>query len=352
MAPNHQFSMADVLRDFVTVHPSRTISIRGLGAEQMADEEILHAALAVRAAHAVAAAGHHEQVEVLVGLDERVDESHRRFRRDVVVHLADDQEQLALVFRNNASSRNFATGFADLLSMSPDEHSRAVSGLLNALYLFSSSDVANVSKKSDFRMKDIGREPTLLLIGAPLADARRSEVLSAIILSRAFNSVYDRFQFGGQERKCPVFFMIDEAARLKDRIVYEEVLSVVRSAGAGVCLALQDVTQLGDVEERTAILASCHTMITLRGCSPETAKYLAGRLGGRWQSNVVEGTARGLFDPFPRDQTRQVQSTGADVLGQREIMHPPAGCGRWCGVVHIPSISAKPFLIDLERDSL
>jgi type IV secretory pathway TraG/TraD family ATPase VirD4 len=266
-----------------------------------------------------------------------------------LMRLAADREQLAQAFSNSPAAQNFATGLADLLSMNAEEHSRAASGLLNALTLFGSPDVRRISEASDFHIDEIGREPTLLVIGAPLADARRSETLSAIMLSRAFNAVYDRFLVEGKERCLPVFFIIDEAARLKDRIAYEEVLAVVRSANAGVCLAIQDVTQLGDMEARTAVLANCHTMIALRGCSAETAKYFAGRLGEHRQSTIVEGRAGGYFDPVPQHRNRMVQTSTTEVLGQREIMHPPVACGQWCGVAHIPSVSAKPFLVDLER---
>ena len=62
----------------------------------MTHEEILQPVIAVRSTHAVVGAGDHQQLEVLAGLDERIDQAQRRFRRDVRIHLADDQQQLAL----------------------------------------------------------------------------------------------------------------------------------------------------------------------------------------------------------------------------------------------------------------
>ena len=64
--------------------------------QQMADEEVAHPPLAVGAPHPVVGVGDDEQLEIFVGLDQRIDQPHRRLRRDVRVHLADDQEQLAL----------------------------------------------------------------------------------------------------------------------------------------------------------------------------------------------------------------------------------------------------------------
>jgi type IV secretory pathway TraG/TraD family ATPase VirD4 len=112
------------------------------------------------------------------------------------------------------------------------------------------------------------------------------------------------------------------------------------------------VTQLGDADARTAVLANCHTMIALRGCSVETARYFAGRLGERKQSTIVESREQGFFSIMPEHRMQSIQNDSAPVLGEREIMHPPAVCGQWCGIAHIPSVCAKPFLTDLERVSV
>ena len=73
-----------------------TASRPRLDPEQVPHEEVAAPALAVgAAAGAVAAAGDDEQVEVLVRLDQGVDHLHRRGRVDVVVELADGQQQLA-----------------------------------------------------------------------------------------------------------------------------------------------------------------------------------------------------------------------------------------------------------------
>ncbi len=72
------------------------LRVRRLDALQVPDKEVGHAASAIFATHAVAAAGNDQQVEILAGLDQRVGQPHRRFRRHVVVHFADDQQQLAL----------------------------------------------------------------------------------------------------------------------------------------------------------------------------------------------------------------------------------------------------------------
>src|SRR6266487_6581566 len=72
------------------------IPIWRFDAEQVTNEEILHAPLTVGASHSVATVGHHEKIKVLARFDERIDKTVGRFRGDVVIHLADDEEKLAL----------------------------------------------------------------------------------------------------------------------------------------------------------------------------------------------------------------------------------------------------------------
>lgn len=236
------------------------------------------------------------------------------------------------------------------MGFSPDEYSRAVSGLLNALHLFNDADVIRITQRSDFILDEIDDQPTLLIIGAPLADAQRSEVLSSILLSRLFNFVYRRFQRGEGSGACPLFFIIDEAARLKDRIPYEEVLSVVRSAGVGICLVVQDISQFGNETEREAILANCATMILLRGCSPTTAQAFSKRLGQRRQRFLIESETKGFWNILPEQRGKSVQVMTVPVLGEREIMYPPESCERFCAVVQVQPISPLPFLVNLTHD--
>jgi len=265
-------------------------------------------------------------------------------------HLLADRQRLERCFHDFPPARRHESEVADLMRFPPEEYSRAVSGLLNALHLFNAEDVQRISERGDFDLDQITQRPTLLIVGASLAEAGRSEVLSALLLNRVFNEIYRRFRQQPAARPGPVFLAIDEAARLQNRIPYEEVLSVVRSAHVGVCLALQDVAQFGDEKRRSAILANCLTMILLRGCSPQTAEEFARRLGQRQERFLVETESRGFWDLLPTQRGAQVQTMSVPVLQPREIMHPPEACGRFCAVVQVQPVSAKPFLVDLTRD--
>jgi len=264
----------------------------------------------------------------------------------MLYQLVGDQKALRDVFRSYPKVHSRAVELADLFQFSVDEHSRAVSGLLNTLHLFNDPSVAKVSERSDFRLPAIGRSPTLLVIGASLADARAAEVWSSIMLNLLFNFIYRRFSPGGSQTPLPLYLMLDEAPRLRERINFEEVLSVARAAKVGICLAMQDVTQFGDERQISAILSNCLTIVILRGSSIATAKYFSEGLGQRVDQVIVHSRYRGPFDLFSQ-QGSSVQTVTVPVLREREIMYPPFG--QYCAVCQISPVTEKPFLIDSTR---
>jgi len=259
--------------------------------------------------------------------------------------LIGNQNALRDLFRQCGRIRGHAQQLADLFQFTHDEYGRAVSGLLNALHLFNTAPVIAVSERNDIALDTIAQTSTLLIVGAPLADARVAEVLSGLMLNRLFNGVYRRFGAGGAAT-LPLYFIVDEAPRLKDRINYEEVLSVSRSAGTGVCIAAQDIGQFGDARQQSAILTNCLTLVTLRGVSADTARYFSNRLGQRHDRMEVATRNRNSLDFFGQ-RGNTIQTVDLPVLGEREIMHP--GTARYGGVVQSLPASAKPFLVDLGR---
>ena len=221
-----------------------------------------------------------------------------------------------------------------------------------------SSSVVYVSNSSQFSLKNIDEHPTLLVIGASLAGGQQSATLSSLMLNLMFNCAYRRFE-GSEPRRRSWYFMIDESPRLKDYINFEQVLSVARSADVGICLAAQDVNQFGNEQEFEKVFINCETFITLKGCSSKTAEYFSQRLGQRQETRVSRTeTEKDLFsmivdmidqdwrdDPIKKTTTAQQ----VPVLGRREIMYPPFQ-QTYCGVVQVRDASAKPFLVDLQRE--
>jgi type IV secretory pathway TraG/TraD family ATPase VirD4 len=284
-------------------------------------------------------------LRALIAITKQVHSQNSRPRH--LYELVADQDVLRELFRQYPQIRSSATELADLLQFPAQEHSRAVSGLLNSLHLFNTPEVVAVTERSDFLLPSISVQPTLLIVGASLADARAAEVLSSILLNQLIAFIYRRFGPGGSGTPMSLYFIIDEAARLRDRINYPELLSVARSARVGICLAAQDVAQFGDEKTYTALLANCLSFFALPGCSAETARYLGSRLGQRMEQVISVSQQKGPFDLLPDQIGKVAQTVMVPVLREREIMHPPVG--PYCATVQISPISPKPFLVDLAR---
>lgn len=262
----------------------------------------------------------------------------------LLYEIAGDQRTIRDILNRYPSVKGLSVELSDLLQFAPDEHSRAVSGLLNALHLFNEPSMKRVSERSDFRLPSVGLAPTLLIVGASLADARAGEVLSSVLLNLLFNFIYRRFSPSGSQKAIPLHLIIDEAPRLKERVNFSEILSIARSAKIGICLAMQDIAQLGDVQEQSAILANCLTIIMLKGSSPVSAKYFSERLGQRVDYVVSQNVYQGPFDLFPQSG-RGLQTANVPVLREREIMYPPFG--NYFAVAQVSPVSNKPFLLEL-----
>ena len=270
--------------------------------------------------------------------------------------LITDRRLVDGIFKKMPQFKSKYSEINDLLQFESDKYSRYTATLLNDLRFFSQSSrsVNYVSNGSEFLLGNIDKYPTLLVIGASLADVEQSATLSSLILNLMFNHVYRRF-LGSQSRQRSWYFMIDEAPRLKDRINFEQILSVARSADVGICLAGQDVNQFGNEHQLEQLFVNCGTFITLPGCSPNTAEYFSKRLGQRGETKTnISITEKDLFsrivDQDWRDDPIQktTSSVKVPVLGEREIMYPPIP--NYCGVVQVRDASPKPFLIDLQRE--
>jgi type IV secretory pathway TraG/TraD family ATPase VirD4 len=224
---------------------------------------------------------------------------------------------------------------ADLVGFTDSDYSLATSGLANKLAWTAERDAASITASSSFCLDDLFRAPGLCVVGSRLSHGEPAAAAASMFLGLMRIKVFTRFAAG----VSPMLWVIDEAAVVASRIELPRLLEIARGAGIGIVLAIQDVTQLGDRDTRTRQLASCHSMIVLNGSSGETADYLAGRLGTHGvNTSSVSVDHRGRSLP-------SVGREQAPVLGSREIMHPPLG--GFGGIVHVPSVDSRPFLVDL-----
>jgi type IV secretory pathway TraG/TraD family ATPase VirD4 len=262
---------------------------------------------------------------------------------DTLLMSASDQSLL----RRLATLRpSIGNRLAEVASLPASDFGRAMSGVVNALDIFGHAGVRAVTRGGGITLGSLTDAPSLLVIGAPLSGSRTSVSLSSLMIAMLTRQLYTRF---GQHSARRVFYFIDEAARLTDRIDFEELLSVSRAAGISVVLAAQNVAQFADKNERATILDNCATYVTLPTPSDESASYFASRLGTREVSTLTESRTVGGFNATSSTQYSRSLST-VPVLGKREIMNPP--WGERSAIVHCLPLAGAPFAVDLTRPDL
>jgi type IV secretory pathway TraG/TraD family ATPase VirD4 len=274
---------------------------------------------------------------------------HARTASDLIRLLEDDVGLDALV-------RQFprAPGAADLgaaLRYPAADYPKVISGVVTALSTLDSPAVDAVTRSTPNRPSiDLGQaldDHQMLVVGAPLKGGQVSAALSSLILNQLSQRLYERF---GQQRR-PVLLVIDEAPQIVDRVDVAKLMEVSRSAGVGVVVAMQDVAQIREVNDRSSILSNAAAFTILPGASPVSVEEFSKRLGQRFERTVglnVGGGGGGFGSGSP------VQSLGTEavpVLREREIMHPPFG-GR-TAFVHVKApeigLTSKPLVVDLQR---
>lgn len=255
-------------------------------------------------------------------------------------------EMVHALLLDRSSLRKFASAFprdainvSDLLSMPDGDYGLATAGLSNALTWTTHGNARTATERSDFSLDECLTDGGFTIVGAPVGSGLPPRAAAAAFVGMLRNHMFAGFSSG----RPPVLLVLDEVDKYADRIELSALLDLARGANVGIVLGLQNVDQLGhDAGQVETRLGNCATLIVLPGATDRTAKYLAGRLG----QHTVETMTYGI-DPHGR-RVPTASTEHIDVLGTREIMHPPLG--EWTAVVYSKPLSPKPFLVDLTRE--
>ncbi|PPF25755.1 MULTISPECIES: type IV secretory system conjugative DNA transfer family protein [unclassified Rathayibacter] len=238
-----------------------------------------------------------------------------------------------------ATIGNLANDVRDMAKLPASDYAVATAGLTNRLSWLADPTFEKMLSgigQDAITVDEILTSGGIFVVGARLSYGELAWASSSMLLSMLKLRAMERFG----SLSTPILWTLDEAGRYGDRINLQEMLDVLRGAGSSICLAVQDVQHFGDEQKATATLASCDTLITLKGVSPATAKMVGDRLG-QVSAPVVSQSAgpNGTWQPTV---SHQMQA----MLGPAEIMNlPMTNRG---AVVHLRSASSAPLVIELE----
>ena len=265
--------------------------------------------------------------QILRGLLELVMASTRKHSVTAqgLMNLLRDQAALDRALRKYPQNPAVAR-LQDLTLLSQDDYSKRVTGVLVRLDALARQTVQDVTTNANFATADVLREQQIVSVVAPLADGQMAQTLSSLFVNDLLFRVYDRFT-GFRARGCS--WSWTRRHSWQDRIDYRNLLSVARSAGMAVVLALQDVAQFADQNDRSVALGNCGTYVSFAGVSQESAKFLSERLGQHLVPSTTVGQAP---TGYGYQTTSATTSVSVPVLGQRELMNLqiaglPAGHG-------------------------
>lgn len=274
-----------------------------------------------------------------------------------LVDLAEVRAALASAsdLRHFLSESRYSADLSDLVDLYDDDFSRAVSGLLNALHLFSHDDILAVTRsgapisklrskrlpmhvdgRKSLSLPDAVTRPGVLVIGGPLADGIRAATLSTMAITQATNTLRS---VGGPPAGS--LMMIDEAGRLAERVNLPEFIATTRSMSIGFCLLMQDISDIPQEIDQKTLVANAATVALLKGCAASTTRIFSNRLGYR---RIMEVTKH-AEDAGSRRYRDSYGTSEQPVLGHREISSPPFA--RYAAVVHSTPLSPKPFIVGL-----
>ncbi|MGI9148098.1 MAG: type IV secretory system conjugative DNA transfer family protein [Chloroflexota bacterium] len=200
-----------------------------------------------------------------------------------------------------------------------------------------------------FRVSDLDRRPTTLILACSLQDLEVGKRVASIATSLLLARIFERRAPapGEADTRIPMLLLLDETRLLSTNLV--EFLAVGRGFKAGVVTCYQELDQIRDESVRREILANSNTLIALRGVSAGSRKGLEDRLARA--TIQVRSSGESDNDDARRVLTANTSRQEVPVLGEYEIRALPGP--KHVAVVHIQDgtvPSAKPFLVDLTRN--
>ena len=226
-------------------------------------------------------------------------------------------------------------------------------GVANALTPFIHEPLRSrtrpVSKGRRFRISDLSRRPTTLILSCPLQDLEAAKRIGSVATSLLLSHIYERRPPGPGEpdTRVPLLLLLDETRLISANLA--EFLAVGRGFKAGVVTCYQELDQIKDEAMRREMLTNSNTLIALRGVGAGSRKAIEDRLA---KATVqVTGVGSSVGEEAKQQANVNVQRQEVALLGEYEIRSMPGP--KHVALVHIQDSTikgSKPFLVDFTNN--
>jgi type IV secretion system protein VirD4 len=213
----------------------------------------------------------------------------------------------------------------ELLNKSENERSGVLSTAMSFLGLYRDPIVAHITRKSDWRIRDLveGPRPTTLYLVVPPSDISRTKPLVRLILNQIGRRLTENLS--AQRHRHRLLFMLDEFPALGRLDFFESTLAFMAGYGLKAFLIAQSLNQIEKAYgPNHSILDNCHVRVSFATNDERTARRVSDALGTMTELRAMKNYAGHRLSPWLGHLMVSRQETARALLTPGEIMQLPA----------------------------
>ncbi len=192
-----------------------------------------------------------------------------------------------------------ASAARELRNKSENERSGVLSTAMSFLGLYRDPVVAEVTRRSDWRISDIvaGDRPTTLYLVVPPSDINRTKPLMRLLLNQVGRRLTEDLQANAGRHR--LLLMLDEFPALGRLDFFETALAFMAGYGLKSFLIAQSLNQIEKAYgPNNSILDNCHVRVSFATNDERTAKRVSDALGTATEMKAMKNYAGHRLSPW------------------------------------------------------
>ena len=217
-----------------------------------------------------------------------------------------------------------ASSARELLNKSENERSGVLSTAMSFLGLYRDPVVATVTRRCDWRIRDLieGPTPATLYLVVPPSDISRTKPLIRLILNQIGRRLTEELE--PTQRRHRLLLMLDEFPALGRLDFFESALAFMAGYGLKSFLIAQSLNQIEKAYgQNNSILDNCHVRVSFATNDERTAKRVSDALGTATEMRAMKNYAGNRLSPWLGHLMVSRQETARPLLTPGEVMQLP-----------------------------
>src|SRR5579863_10123279 len=217
-----------------------------------------------------------------------------------------------------------ASSARELLNKSDNERSGVLSTAMSFLGLYRDPVVATVTRRCDWRIRDLVEEktPASLYLVVPPSDISRTKPLVRLILNQIGRRLTEELESKGRRHR--LLLMLDEFPALGRLDFFESALAFMAGYGLKSFLIAQSLNQIEKAYgQNNSILDNCHVRVSFATNDERTAKRVSDALGTATEMKAMKNYAGHRLSPWLGHLMVSRSETARPLLTPGEVMQLP-----------------------------